>query len=582
MKVSNRTVIASLLLLFASGLAAAGDKETLLSLLKKYSPDGYYIVDTYEKKAEGSDFMEYWDASSEDARWDSYNTIVHETAHGVMAALAKPNSLFIPASRASGVMVPLTETFFSREMVDTFPKELRTFRFGTYVDCSQDDLGSQALGAYGLLDEMTAYYLGTKASWDLLPHFEAQGAAAPWSSFFQAVNGTLYGILEFKLYTLKYLMFAEKKHPEVYRKIMANRDFSSAFLAVDAAANAFFRDYFAGKERVYESLRKSGLTAKEDGDYLVIGKSGKEICNGSFREVYSLLAAELEKKEYRNLMQLLNAGKAVASTPTTPVPAPTASPAATPASAPTKNEPMAVSTGGLNIGRDLRPAVEATEALRAEREAAAKKNPVASPKKPAAVSDSRTEAQARSAASAIADIHGPAKGGRGAAALLTRSAVDERGDAGKEYLDITRADVALFADQLVVGISFVSFPGMLLFNAPDLEENMLEYEWSCAIDLEGEGTDEYLLSLSAFKAPGSRPVEASVTLFCQTSLWKLSASGGESVEAKAGAEIAGSALFLTLADGAGLPLKKMTSKTRFTVKTYRDEGKGGTEDSLGL
>lgn len=532
MKHAIRVLLPLLLFLSAAG-ASAGDRETILSTLKQYSPDGFHIVDTFGKRTGGTDFMEYWDPSSEDSRWDSYNTIVHEMAHGYMMALADRDSLCILASRNERIMVPLTEVFFSREMVPSFPKELRTFRFD-YVDCQEDELGAQAHGAYGLLDEMAAYYLGTKTSWELLPCFQAQGAKAPWGSFFQSVNGTLYGILEFKLYVLKYLLYAQRNKPAVYRGIMENGQFAKAFLAVDRASTAFIRDYFAGKETVYESLRKLGFEAREDGRSLILGKDGQTVYYGTFLDVYTLLAKELEKPEYRDLMRSLNAGAAVEPSPTA-VAASAAPPGA------------ASKAGSAAVAAQRDSALSTMEDIRA------------------------TKSGSKAAAS-----------GAGAGAGLSRSGEDAPGDARPDFIDITRADVKLFPDMLIVGISFAAFPGKLLFNNPNLEENAVEYEWSCRIDLEGDGRPDYSISMSAFKAPGAKPVEASVTLFCQADLWKLSGSGGESVEARVKAETEGSALFLTLYDSAALPLKRLGARTKFTVGAYHDNGKGGVEDDLRL
>jgi hypothetical protein len=176
----------------------------------------------------------------------------------------------------------------------------------------------------------------------------------------------------------------------------------------------------------------------------------------------------------------------------------------------------------------------------------------------------------------------PGRAPRGAQAVTSRSAEDTVGDVECGFIDITRADVRLFPETLVVGVSYAAFPGKLLFNNPNLDENMLEYEWSCAVDLEGDGVDDYSLSMSAFKAPGAKPLEAPVTLSCQANLWKLSASGGEAVDARVRTEISGSALFLALSDSAALPLKQITAKTKFTVGSYYDAGKGAIEDRLTL
>jgi hypothetical protein len=534
-----QTAVLGLVLVLAAGSAAADDKASILKLLKQYSPDGYYIVDSYAKNGGGTDFMEYWDGSSDDSRLSSYNTIVHEMAHGVMAEMADRDSLLFLASRDNRIMVPLTDVFFSREMVPSFPKELRTFRFSTYVDCTEDNLGSQADGAYGLLDEMNAYFLGTKTSWELLPYFQAQGPKAPWGPFFQSINGTLYGILEFKLYVLKYLMYAQQNKPAVYNGIMANQKFARAFLAVDKAASAFIQDYFTRKAQVYDSLRTQGLEIREEGDYLMIGSGGQ--CSGTFMDVYTLLAKELQKSAYQDLMRQLNAGTAVAASPLAEGAG--SAVASVPETTPATDEPAPA------------PAAPAPTSVQQEQQAAA--------------------------LGVMERMHGA----EGAAATLTRGAADAIGDAagdGADYIDISRADVRLYPDMLAVGISCVAFPGKLLFNSPDLKENALEYEWAVDIDLEGDGRADFSVSMSSFKAPDAQPVEASVTLFCQADLWKLTSSGGEVAKGRVKVETDGSALFFSLEDGPALPLKKITGKTKFSVTAYHNTGKSVVRDSLKL
>jgi hypothetical protein len=547
-----RTLVLTLTLMAVAGLAFADDRAAILSMLKRYSPDGYFIVDGYAKSGGGTDFMEYWDGSSDDSRLSSYNTIVHEMAHGVMAGMADNDSLLFLASRDERIMVPLTDVFFSREMVPSFPKELRTFRFSTYVDCTEDNLGSQVDGAYGLLDEMDAYFLGTKTSWELLPYFEAQGVKAPWGPFFQSINGTLYGILEFKLYVLKYLMYAQQNKPSVFKGIMANQKFAKAFISVDRASSSFIQDYFTRKLQVYASLRKQGLDIKEEGDYLMIGAGGQ--CSGTFMDVYTLLAKELQKDAYQSLMRQLNAGAAVAASPVTGGGGSTGAAASGAAeTAPTTTvTTSSITTGGAAAGTTA--TAEGEEAAPVQQE------------------------QQASALGVIERMHGAG----GAAATLSRGGGDAVGDAGVDFIDISRADVRLYPDMLAVGISYVAFPGKLLFNNPNLKENGLEYEWSCDIDLEGDGKPDYSISMSSFKAPGAQPIEASVTLFCQADLWKLTASGGEAVEGKVKVETDGSALFFSLADGEALPLSRITRKTKFTVNGYYGNGKNVVMDSLEL
>ncbi len=244
---------------------------------------------------------------------------------------------------------------------------------------------------------------------------------------------------------------------------------------------------------------------------------------------------------------------------------------------------------GLNIGRGRRAAAEATAALAAGRaaraaeakaaagrEAAEKAEPVASP----ASEPAKAAAKGPSAAETVAAIRASLSGGKNSGAILALSAVDERGDAEKDYVDIVRADLGLFADRLVIGITFASFPAKIPFDSKTLEDNAQEYEWSCAIDVEGDGRDDYFVSLFSFKDPKAGPSEAAVTARCKANLWKATETGAEMVEADVVAEASGSAIYFTLADGKAFPLNLVTKNTKFTVKTYYDGGRGGTEDSL--
>jgi len=244
---------------------------------------------------------------------------------------------------------------------------------------------------------------------------------------------------------------------------------------------------------------------------------------------------------------------------------------------------------GLNIGRGRRAAVEATAALaagraarsaeaKAEAERAAAKK--AEPGTSSAAEPTKAAAKGPSAAETVAALRASSSGGKATGALLVRSAVDERGDAEKEYLDIVRADLGLFADRLVIGISFASFPAKIPFDSKALEADAQEYEWSCALDIEGDGKDDYFISLFSFKDPKAGPSEAAVTARCKANLWKATETGAEMVEADVGAEASDSAIYFTLADGRAFPLRLVTKSTKFTAKTYYDGGKGGTEDYL--
>jgi hypothetical protein len=170
--------------------------------------------------------------------------------------------------------------------------------------------------------------------------------------------------------------------------------------------------------------------------------------------------------------------------------------------------------------------------------------------------------------------------GRGRTAILSRSGSGRGGDVGADFADIRKAELRLFPDRLAVGITYAALPETLPFNGAGLEGNALEYEWACSIDLDGDGTPDYSLSLSSVKSPDAKPVKASILMRCAARLWKLDDSGGGIVDAEVEAVADGATLFFSLADGPGLPLKRITTATRFAATTYYDNGKDVIQDEL--
>ena len=65
-----------------------------------------------------------------------------------------------------------TEVYNSHELIKVIPKDkYQSFFRNTYV-FQESGLTSQVSGIYGLLNEFSAYYNGTKADWDILTNKE--------------------------------------------------------------------------------------------------------------------------------------------------------------------------------------------------------------------------------------------------------------------------------------------------------------------------------------------------------------------------------------------------------------------------
>jgi len=555
-------ILAGLYLTFSACLGLPGavaqtntaDRVWVLDTLKRWSPDGWHIVDTYVKRVpDGTDFMEYWDGGKDDQRWDSLNTIVHELAHGYMGELADWDSVYYYVSPTESNMVGVGEVYRTQAMVPSIPQELRTFRF-SYVDTDDTMLGSQTQGAYGLLNEMTAYWVGTQASADMLPLFEATAASASWQDFFNSVNGTLYGILEFRFFVLRYLMYAQEHEPAVYKDIMANKAFRKAFAAVDLRARDFVAGWLTKKPAIYEKIRKAGIGISEKDSMVMLEAPGEGSTGfGTFMDIYELLRLEMAKPAYTSLISLLYNGQNFAVWPDSGTkPAAQGNYDGKEGNDGSGEKGASISTGSVS-GED------------------GDETPLSVPvAKPAGKLPTKP------------DLKKPAPKKPMGKVLFSLEGKDRKGDAREGYLDIVKATATLREDGAVFGLELATLPGKIPFDAAGLETGAVEYEWAFELDLDSDGRAEYSIGLSSFKPENRKPADLPILTRCRAQAWKVEADSASSIEVPLEAAIEGSAIILTLNDSAVLPLASFSEDSFITVRTHWDSGKESFSDSLEL
>lgn len=294
-------------------------RSLALGILREYSPTGYYILDRFNNLpaqyiyGERLDFMEFIEGDRPTEVAASLNTAVHEVCHAYTHAVALQMLAQRAAKPARGarygayyiggeetILVQHTPVFAARETAGYFPEALRTFRFSTYISPSEENLGTQVEGIYGLLGEFTAYYHGTKTAVEMIGFFKNETAQAPedWFKYFASVNGTFYSYLEFKLYILKYLQYARDKYPAIHRQILENREFKEAFLKIERGFAETLRRYFAAKQEIQALLRSKGCDVSESDEYLWVTQGVKRVGQTNYMRVYNQLEQELRKPEY--------------------------------------------------------------------------------------------------------------------------------------------------------------------------------------------------------------------------------------------------------------------------------------------
>ena len=502
--------------------------------------------------------MEYFDGSMEALRMDSFNVIVHEMAHGYTSEIAGYSSVYIFISRDESIEVPLTDIFPSRKMVRAFPKNLRTFRFD-YIDTDSRDLGTQVQGVYGLLDEFNAYYLGTKTSYELLPHYLDQGMNAHWGIFFNTVNGTLYGILEFKLYILKYLLFARENYPEIFSDIMANKKFREAFTKVDRNAYLFILDYFSRKRNIYDHIQQFGYTVSETEEAIILETKDMLTGYGNFMDIYNLLANELSKTIYSDLMKELNNGRGVPLYPVVDL---------------DKNILMTMTDADeITVTQhEHEYIVNAEQEDKADTDGAVSGKNTSDRLKPAEPSSLVGESSR--------DMSSKEKGKTAGFPVKTMSFQDRTGDVKNLLVDLTSAEVELSNGSAVFSVNYAAFPDRIMFNSPDLHNENLEYSWSVEIDIEGDGTDDYSVSIDWFKLQGSKPFEAPVMEYVQKGVWKIRADIVELTDIPVEVDKQGNTLIFKLDLTSGPELSKLSERSKLSFSGYYNNGKHVDWDTL--
>ncbi len=304
----------------------AMEKRTL-EILQKYDPEALEIINTYQNAplkynfdgvqitlGAHTHFMEYIKGNTEENIIKHINTAVHEMNHGYTSVASYAHLqqnkkikynfedefyLYFINSKEK-ILVKLSPTFPSVKLARVIPKNLQTFRFSTYIKGSSS---TQEHGIYGLLDEMNAYYIGTRTSFLLYDYFlnERKAEGQEWLEYMQDIDGTLYAYLEFKYYILKYLLYAQTQHAAIYQEIMQNKAFKTAFLKIDQNFGQLAADYFQRREKLLNDLQSKGFSVKIDEKYTYIGNSG----TGNFMDVYHLLEEELSKQTYQEMLKIL-------------------------------------------------------------------------------------------------------------------------------------------------------------------------------------------------------------------------------------------------------------------------------------
>lgn len=307
--------------LFGQSKEAA--KKEIWSLLKKNNPDAHgFMHQLYnfpDKLSIGNmtitssnhDFMVWVDGYDQESILSSISTVVHESCH--MYQSKKPLILCaekdLPYSfenkytvyfidQNQEYLVQETPTFPSRKIAAHIPKNLRSFRYNTYINTGQRALGTQQSGVYGLMDEWAAYFNGFKTTVLNFNEYQRLGQLDGFKSFLGDAGSIRIAYPEFKYYILTYLTYAQQNDPKIYHAIVANEDFRKAYWSIDKAYSAIIQAYEKTLDKIKVAVESQGMSYSFGDDFVMLGNSGI----GSYNKEYKNFMTATQSEELRKVI----------------------------------------------------------------------------------------------------------------------------------------------------------------------------------------------------------------------------------------------------------------------------------------
>jgi len=188
---------------------------------------------------------------------NSMSTNVHEIAHAYFSQsiyqVSKESDVLLNFDNAElNFYLSPTESYFvsfprkmmfpSKELIKAIPDNMRTYRFDTYID---GHTSTQSNGVIGLLNELYAYYLGSKFTFEMLEAYkmvensESEGFLK-WVMHSQSSISAFY---EFDFFIKEYLLFMKRNYPSNYQQLIKNISFVDAYLKANKAFVMLIESY---------------------------------------------------------------------------------------------------------------------------------------------------------------------------------------------------------------------------------------------------------------------------------------------------------------------------------------------------
>jgi hypothetical protein len=318
----KRYTIIVLVFVFSGSLYAqefTNARQEILEFAKAYSPTATSILTQVD-----FDFEKYVTENNYENLLENFNTLVHESAHvynhqnSVNFCDSVENEKacegYFLNSKAV-LLVAASEVYNSNKLNKFVPDTLKKqiMRYNEYIGKKQVLLSAQKEGVLGLIEEFNAYYLGTKACFELYdyyrknhdPEYKNHGV---WIKYVQNIGKTHHAYYEFKLFISWYLQYAKEKYPEIYEGLMNDKRLRVVYTLIDNEFGQLQKDYYVmldqlqieqNKKEIGLKLAKSSLSNKT---YLYVYENGKKKAGeGIYEDKVEMLSKLLQGEEHKIL-----------------------------------------------------------------------------------------------------------------------------------------------------------------------------------------------------------------------------------------------------------------------------------------
>lgn len=230
----------------------------ILDRMQSHSPSSLNLLKAYDKlpsrlvierggseisTSKTTDALYFLDASDYESALISMSTNVHEIGHAYGGLLHYAELMSCNCTKtiefediqqgfyhAPGeeywIEIEEEYIFPSNELSETISYDLQTFRYDTYIEGTSS---TQADGVIGLLDELNAYYLGSKYQYDMLPVYKEVFGSDYLDRWVMHSASEMTAFFEFDFFIKEYLLYAKNYAPTTYNYLKNSPDFRRAY-----------------------------------------------------------------------------------------------------------------------------------------------------------------------------------------------------------------------------------------------------------------------------------------------------------------------------------------------------------------